>query len=221
MLYYTIAYDWMLFGHDLQDRLSKGEEIFFFCFYFLKYICDEDFSVKPDLSSKSDSKSSSSSSIEVIDDPIFDMEPVTEDPSISANDSDSNRNDKASKDDRNTQNNSPFEIISTNSPPGTEESSNKYVHFLIMSNTVYFSSINLSAGFIERRHYCRLLQTKKKLLTNHLYHMIRLFPSRYLDVDNEPNPPRLPTRGRWLPKPEVWNKSLRLLWILHSALFRL
>lgn len=45
ILYYTIAYDWMLFGHDLEDRLSKGEEIFFFCFYFLKHIHDEEFSV--------------------------------------------------------------------------------------------------------------------------------------------------------------------------------
>ncbi|KAK8741681.1 hypothetical protein OTU49_002339 [Cherax quadricarinatus] len=45
ILYLTIAYDWMAFGHDLQDRLSKGEEIFFFCFYFLKYITSDDFSV--------------------------------------------------------------------------------------------------------------------------------------------------------------------------------
>lgn len=45
ILYFTIAYDWLLFGHDLQDRLSKGEEIFFFCFFFLKHIQDEEFSV--------------------------------------------------------------------------------------------------------------------------------------------------------------------------------
>ncbi|CAH1393350.1 unnamed protein product [Nezara viridula] len=45
ILYFTIAYDWMLFGHNLADRLSKGEEIFFFCFYFLKYIIGEEFSV--------------------------------------------------------------------------------------------------------------------------------------------------------------------------------
>uniref|UniRef100_A0A8C8MLH1 Myotubularin related protein 14 n=1 Tax=Oncorhynchus tshawytscha TaxID=74940 RepID=A0A8C8MLH1_ONCTS len=30
ILYLTIAYDWFLFGHMLPDRLSKGEEIFFF-----------------------------------------------------------------------------------------------------------------------------------------------------------------------------------------------
>ncbi|XP_057323639.1 myotubularin-related protein 14 [Microplitis mediator] len=45
ILYFTIAYDWLLFGHDLQDRLSKGEEIFFFCFFFLKHIQDEEFSI--------------------------------------------------------------------------------------------------------------------------------------------------------------------------------
>lgn len=43
ILYLTIAYDWLLFGHNLPDRLSKGEEIFFFCFYVLKYIMDEEF----------------------------------------------------------------------------------------------------------------------------------------------------------------------------------
>jgi len=45
LLYYTIAYDWLLFGHDLKDRLSKGEEIFFFCFDFLKYIEKDQFSM--------------------------------------------------------------------------------------------------------------------------------------------------------------------------------
>ncbi|XP_011868605.1 PREDICTED: myotubularin-related protein 14 [Vollenhovia emeryi] len=45
LLYYTIAYDWMLFGHDLADRLNKGEEILFFCFDFLKYIEHEQYSI--------------------------------------------------------------------------------------------------------------------------------------------------------------------------------
>ncbi|RZF43298.1 hypothetical protein LSTR_LSTR001559 [Laodelphax striatellus] len=45
ILYLTLAYDWMLFGHDLVDRLSKGEEILFFCFYMLKAISGEEFSV--------------------------------------------------------------------------------------------------------------------------------------------------------------------------------
>uniref|UniRef100_A0A3B4ZRX0 Myotubularin related protein 14 n=1 Tax=Stegastes partitus TaxID=144197 RepID=A0A3B4ZRX0_9TELE len=44
ILYLTIAYDWYLFGHMLPDRLSKGEEIFFFCFNFLKHIVSEKFS---------------------------------------------------------------------------------------------------------------------------------------------------------------------------------
>lgn len=45
MIFLTIAYDWFLFGHDLPDRLTKGEDIFVFCFYALKYIMDEEFSV--------------------------------------------------------------------------------------------------------------------------------------------------------------------------------
>ncbi|CAI5767705.1 myotubularin-related protein 14 isoform X3 [Podarcis lilfordi] len=44
ILYLTVAYDWFLFGHMLVDRLSKGEEIFFFCFDFLKHITSEEFS---------------------------------------------------------------------------------------------------------------------------------------------------------------------------------
>ncbi|KAK7792665.1 hypothetical protein R5R35_012024 [Gryllus longicercus] len=45
ILYFTIAYDWMLFGHNLEDRLGKGEEIFFFCFDFLKHLSGDEFSV--------------------------------------------------------------------------------------------------------------------------------------------------------------------------------
>src|SRR5205807_627229 len=41
----TLAYDWYLFGHNLNDRITKGEEILFFCFYFLQYITSDDFSV--------------------------------------------------------------------------------------------------------------------------------------------------------------------------------
>ncbi|XP_031462938.1 myotubularin-related protein 14 isoform X4 [Phasianus colchicus] len=44
ILYLTVAYDWFLFGHMLADRLNKGEEIFFFCFNFLKHITSEEFS---------------------------------------------------------------------------------------------------------------------------------------------------------------------------------
>ncbi|XP_067931526.1 myotubularin-related protein 14-like [Watersipora subatra] len=45
ILYFTVAYDWYLFGHNLPDRLEKGEEVLFFCFYFLKFIQHEDFVV--------------------------------------------------------------------------------------------------------------------------------------------------------------------------------
>lgn len=43
--YLTVAYDWLLFGHNLNDRLNKGEEIMFFCFQFLKFITGDDFSI--------------------------------------------------------------------------------------------------------------------------------------------------------------------------------
>ncbi|OTF71275.1 hypothetical protein BLA29_000132 [Euroglyphus maynei] len=43
--YLTVAYDWLLFGHNLNDRLNKGEEIMFFCFQFLKFITDDEFSI--------------------------------------------------------------------------------------------------------------------------------------------------------------------------------
>ncbi|XP_022915337.1 phosphatidylinositol-3,5-bisphosphate 3-phosphatase MTMR14 [Onthophagus taurus] len=47
MLYLTVAYDWFLFGHDLPNRRSKNEEIFYFCFYMLKHIEDEEFCINP------------------------------------------------------------------------------------------------------------------------------------------------------------------------------
>ena len=40
----TLAYDWYLFGHNLNDRLQKGEDILFFCFYFLQFLSSDDFS---------------------------------------------------------------------------------------------------------------------------------------------------------------------------------
>jgi len=45
VLYLSLAYDWMLFGHHLADRLSRGEEILFFCFQFLTHLGDQDFSL--------------------------------------------------------------------------------------------------------------------------------------------------------------------------------
>ncbi|XP_069499343.1 phosphatidylinositol-3,5-bisphosphate 3-phosphatase MTMR14 isoform X2 [Ambystoma mexicanum] len=53
ILYLTVAYDWFLFGHMLCDRLVKGEEIFFFCFNFLKHITSEEFASMKRLRRKS------------------------------------------------------------------------------------------------------------------------------------------------------------------------
>ncbi|GAB0091916.1 myotubularin-related protein 14 [Sergentomyia squamirostris] len=60
MLYLTVAYDWYLFGHKLSDRLRKGEDIFFFCFYFLKFIVSSEFSA---LDERAKSKTSSGGSM--------------------------------------------------------------------------------------------------------------------------------------------------------------
>ncbi|KAL4226757.1 Myotubularin-related protein 14 [Mactra antiquata] len=45
IVYLTLAYDWYLFGHNLSDRLNKGEEILFFCFYFLSNITSDEYSI--------------------------------------------------------------------------------------------------------------------------------------------------------------------------------
>lgn len=44
MLYLTLSYDWVLFGHCLTDRVAKGEEIMLFCFDFLKFLESHRFS---------------------------------------------------------------------------------------------------------------------------------------------------------------------------------
>ncbi|KAF9958048.1 Myotubularin- protein 14 [Mortierella alpina] len=46
MLYLTMGYDWFLFNHLLADRSQRGEDIFYFCFYFLKFIYGEEFSLQ-------------------------------------------------------------------------------------------------------------------------------------------------------------------------------
>ena len=45
MLFLTVAWDWFLFGHQRPERVSKRERIFEFCFDFLQYIEDADFSL--------------------------------------------------------------------------------------------------------------------------------------------------------------------------------
>mmetsp|Transcript_21803 Transcript_21803/g.27793 ORF Transcript_21803/g.27793 Transcript_21803/m.27793 type:complete len:535 (-) Transcript_21803:24-1628(-) len=44
MVYLTIAYDWISFGHDLVYRANQGVELMYFCFNFLKRIQSEEFS---------------------------------------------------------------------------------------------------------------------------------------------------------------------------------
>ncbi|KER23825.1 hypothetical protein T265_08371 [Opisthorchis viverrini] len=47
MLYFTLAYDWFLFGHKLRTRLESGEEILLFAFRFLATIAsDTSFSLR-------------------------------------------------------------------------------------------------------------------------------------------------------------------------------
>ena len=46
LLYFTIAYDWFLFSHWLGDRAMKGEDIFYFSFYMLQFLTDDDDSLR-------------------------------------------------------------------------------------------------------------------------------------------------------------------------------
>lgn len=43
--YFTLAYDWYLFGHQLPDREKRGEDIMVFCFHMLKFLTSEEFSL--------------------------------------------------------------------------------------------------------------------------------------------------------------------------------
>jgi hypothetical protein len=45
-LYLTLSYDWLLFSHQLHNRLQKQEEIMYFCFYFLQHV-EEDVRLVP------------------------------------------------------------------------------------------------------------------------------------------------------------------------------
>lgn len=58
MVYFTIAYDWFLYSHQFTSRIEKGEEIFYFCFDFLKYIESDEFSVIPHLTDRKSIKCS-------------------------------------------------------------------------------------------------------------------------------------------------------------------
>lgn len=123
ILYYTIAYDWMLFGHDLEDRLSKGEEIFFFCFYFLKHIQDEEFSINPRhgrsrhtvLRNDSDSQ---------LDNVMFDSESIVTLSSVSSNLSLNSWCSSVSQNSRDSQDNNPPAVFHCASADSQEESHN-------------------------------------------------------------------------------------------------
>ncbi|ELU17105.1 hypothetical protein CAPTEDRAFT_228912 [Capitella teleta] len=45
IVYLVVSYDWYLFGHNFADRLDKGEDILFFCFFFLQHMTSTEFSV--------------------------------------------------------------------------------------------------------------------------------------------------------------------------------
>lgn len=64
ILYLTIAYDWLLFGHNLCDRLGKGEDVFFFCFNFLKHITSDEFSIVQRRNQRASSRTDSESCLE-------------------------------------------------------------------------------------------------------------------------------------------------------------
>ncbi|KAH8279457.1 hypothetical protein KR026_010423 [Drosophila bipectinata] len=74
MAYFTLAYDWYLFGHQLPDRLKRGEDIMFFCFHVLKFITDEEFSIV-EHRKRTKTSSSSGSSVIVIKSDCCDDEP--------------------------------------------------------------------------------------------------------------------------------------------------
>jgi hypothetical protein len=39
-LFLTLSYDWLLFSHQLKNRIQKDEEIMYFCFHFLQFLDD-------------------------------------------------------------------------------------------------------------------------------------------------------------------------------------
>ncbi|CAD7076801.1 unnamed protein product [Hermetia illucens] len=76
--YFTVAYDWYLFGHQLPDRRAKLEEILFFCFDFLKYIETDDYQVVNTTRVRTKTSSSTSSMVIIdADTDVFDDENVS------------------------------------------------------------------------------------------------------------------------------------------------
>ncbi|XP_055376164.1 myotubularin-related protein 14 isoform X2 [Condylostylus longicornis] len=79
MAYFTLAYDWYQFGHQLPDRLTRGEEIMFFCFHVLKYITDEEFSILEQRKRTKTTSSSGSSSVIILKSDCCDDDSLKED----------------------------------------------------------------------------------------------------------------------------------------------
>lgn len=126
MLYFTIAYDWMLFGHDLRDRLAKGEEIFYFCFCFLKNIHEEEFSMnKRHFSQKHVVLRNDSDS--QLDNVMFDTESAVPLSSVSSNLSLNSCCSNVSQNSRDSQDNNPPSVFHCASLDGQEDAhSNGY-----------------------------------------------------------------------------------------------
>ncbi|XP_067632901.1 myotubularin-related protein 14 isoform X2 [Eurosta solidaginis] len=61
--YFTLAYDWYLFGHQLPDREKRGEDIMLFCFHMLKFLSSEEFSLVEQRKRTKTSSSSGSSTV--------------------------------------------------------------------------------------------------------------------------------------------------------------
>ncbi|KAK0173796.1 hypothetical protein PV328_006942 [Microctonus aethiopoides] len=120
ILYFTIAYDWLLFGHDLEDRLSKGEEIFFFCFFFLKHIQDEDFSVNSRHTRARHSVLRNDSDSQ-LDNVMFDNESVVTLSSVSSNMSLNSWCSSFSQNSRDSQDNNPPSVFPCSSTDNQDD----------------------------------------------------------------------------------------------------
>jgi len=46
ILFLVVAYDWLLFGHQLLSRLKEGSQILYFSFWVLQYLLDEEISLQ-------------------------------------------------------------------------------------------------------------------------------------------------------------------------------
>jgi myotubularin-related protein 14 len=45
LLFFTVATDWMLFGHNLNKRVGQAAELMFYCFYLLTFIKSDEYSI--------------------------------------------------------------------------------------------------------------------------------------------------------------------------------